>query len=114
MSDDASARDRAWSAALRLVATLSEAGARHHDLNVKNILLQHVAAGELTALALDVDRVTFGGSTDALLDANLARLARSARKWRDQHGARVSDRELAALPERARAFTGAPEPARTR
>ena len=108
MSDDAAARDQAWSAALRLVAALSESGARHHDLNVKNVLVRRGTAGELTALALDVDRVTFGGFPGALLDANLARLARSARKWRDQRGARVSEAELAAMPERARGFMAAP------
>ena len=89
--DDRALRDRAWVAAARLVAQLSAAGARHHDLNVKNVLLRATPGGELDAFVLDVDRVTFGGEPRAIAAANVARLARSARKWRDLHGARVAE-----------------------
>jgi hypothetical protein len=80
-------REEAWRAARSLVHTLDAAGARHHDLNVKNILLVHGAAG-MEAWVLDVDRVVFGTphSPDVRL-GNEARLLRSARKWRDRHGA---------------------------
>ena len=94
MSDDAALREQAWSATLRLVHTLAAAGARHADLNVKNVLLRPGIDLALDALVLDVDRVTFGGSFEQLRDANLARLLRSARKWRDLHGARVTEAEL--------------------
>ena len=90
-------RERAWSAARALVRALNAAGARHHDLNVKNIL---VAAGRsgLEAWVLDVDRVTFGRADDpAVRQGNVARLLRSARKWRDERGAVFDDREIAAL-----------------
>ena len=80
---DAAERTAALVAAARLLAQLARAGARHADLNVKNVLLSTAADGTLTAWAIDVDRVTFHpGDDDAVLAANHARLARSARKWR--------------------------------
>jgi len=91
------AREDAWAATRELVLALNAAGARHHDLNVKNILL---AAGEsgLAAWVLDVDRVDFGepGSA-AVREGNAARLLRSARKWRDVHGAVIDEEMLKAL-----------------
>lgn len=86
----------------RLLARLAGAGARHADLNVKNILLAPDATGATTAFVLDVDRVTFGPPRDsAIFRANLARLERSARKWRRERGARVSDDDLAELARMA-------------
>jgi hypothetical protein len=102
MSDDAALREQAWSAAVRLVHTLAAAGARHADLNVKNVLLRPGVDFPLDALVLDVDRVVFGGSFEQLRDANLARLLRSARKWRDLHDARVTDAELSRVSSAAR------------
>lgn len=84
----------AWDAVAELLRRLAAAGARHHDLNVKNVLLR-ARAGTLDAFVLDVDRVTF--ETGDVTEANLARLSRSARKWRDRHGAVVDESELAAL-----------------
>ena len=92
-------RDRraAWAATRALLQTMSEAGARHHDLNVKNVLLAD-SAGELTAYLLDVDRVTFGAPrAPEIAAANAARLLRSARKWRDERGASFDEREVASL-----------------
>ncbi|HWH53932.1 MAG TPA: lipopolysaccharide kinase InaA family protein [Gemmatimonadaceae bacterium] len=103
MSDDAVLREQAWGAALRLVHTLSAAGARHADLNVKNVLLRPGVEFALDAIVLDVDRVVFGGGFEQLREANLARLLRSARKWRDLHGARLSDAELSRVQSAARA-----------
>jgi 3-deoxy-D-manno-octulosonic acid kinase len=80
-----------------LVGHLSRGGFRHHDLNAKNVL---VAAGR--AYVLDVDRVTRGGDAGATLDANLARLSRSMRKWREQFNARVSESDIAQLAGAAR------------
>jgi 3-deoxy-D-manno-octulosonic acid kinase len=90
-------REAAWAATRRLVMLMHEAGVRHHDLNVKNVLLARVGS-DLTAYLLDVDRVTFGRPSDArLLEGNVRRLLRSARKWRDERGATFDERELAEL-----------------
>jgi hypothetical protein len=99
-NEDAGARERAWSATRALVRALNAAGARHHDLNVKNIL---IAAGKvgLEAWVLDVDRVEFSKADDpAVRFGNVARLLRSARKWRDERGAVFDEREIAAISGR--------------
>ena len=90
-------RSAAWAATRALVRTMNEAGVRHHDLNVKNVLLAP-SDGGFDAYLLDVDRVTFGapGAAD-IARANVARLLRSARKWRDERGALFDERELAPL-----------------
>ena len=90
-------RAAALAATAELVAALARAGARHADLNAKNVLVTYE-----TAFVLDLDRVTLGGTPSAALEANLARLARSLRKWRDRFGARVSDRDIAELEDAAR------------
>jgi hypothetical protein len=82
-------RADAWAAARALVAALDAAGARHHDLNVKNILLARRDGG-LVAYALDVDRVRFTSPTEAAA-GNRARLLRSARKWREERGAEFEE-----------------------
>jgi hypothetical protein len=102
LSDQATERAAALAVAARLVRTLSAARARHHDLNVKNILLHDDAAGNTAALVLDVDRVTFETDADVVREQNLARLLRSARKWQAQRGARVTDMELERLAELVR------------
>jgi len=82
-------RSAAWTAAADLVGNLARAGVRHHDLNVKNILLSGDGAG-LRAWLLDVDRVSFHPQGDvAVHRANVERLLRSARKWRDERAAVV-------------------------
>ncbi|MFL5619218.1 MAG: lipopolysaccharide kinase InaA family protein [Gemmatimonadaceae bacterium] len=94
-----SERATAWAATRALVRAMSDAGVRHHDLNVKNVLLAP-SQGELTAYLLDVDRVTFGTPRSAeVARANVARLLRSARKWRDERGALFDERELASLDD---------------
>ncbi len=93
---DASLRARAWTAIADLLRRLASAGARHHDLNVKNVLL-HERGNALEALVLDVDRVTFESGGGDVMAANVARLTRSARKWRERHGASVDESELAIL-----------------
>jgi hypothetical protein len=91
------ARAAAWHATRALVRALNAAGARHHDLNVKNVLLAAGPSG-LEAWVLDVDRVVFGQANAASVRVgNAARLLRSARKWRDERGAVLDERELAAL-----------------
>lgn len=90
--DGAAQRTAALAAAAQLVAGLSRAGARHHDLNAKNVLLTYE-----TAYVLDVDRMSLDEKPEAALKGNLARLARSLRKWRDRFGARVSEKDIAEL-----------------
>jgi hypothetical protein len=90
-------RSEAWRATRALVRSLNAAGARHHDLNVKNVLLTD-GEGGLVAWVLDVDRVRFGQAHAASIRVgNATRLLRSARKWRDERGAVLDERELAAL-----------------
>jgi 3-deoxy-D-manno-octulosonic acid kinase len=91
---DESLRARAWAAVADLLRRLAAAGARHHDLNVKNVLLRP-RGDALEALALDVDRVTF--ESGDVMTANVARLSRSARKWRERQGATLDESELAVL-----------------
>ena len=96
-------------AVAHLIARLSRAGAQHPDLNLKNVLLtlQHSVA---RAYVLDVDRIRFvsrGAPSDSgiagALDGNLARFARSARKWRARSAAQApSEEELVALHRAAR------------
>lgn len=95
-------------AVAQLVAALTRAGARHPDLNVKNVLL---TTGPTEAIApqayvLDVDRVVFGAAGDAAITrANVRRLLRSARKWSARHGTLLGEPELDALARAAHAGT---------
>ncbi|HUF28252.1 MAG TPA: lipopolysaccharide kinase InaA family protein [Gemmatimonadaceae bacterium] len=85
-------------ATARLIAQLGRAGAHHPDLNLKNVLLAPGPTSRLRAWVLDVDRVTFGAAGDPRVTAaNIGRLERSARKWRDERGAPVSEDDLAWL-----------------
>ena len=89
-------RVRAWAATRALLRTMNAAGVRHHDLNVKNVLLAPLPPSDaVMAYLLDVDRVTFDapGSIE-VRDGNVARLLRSARKWRDERGALFDEGEL--------------------
>lgn len=81
-----------------LLAALARVGARHPDLNLKNVLLAPGPDGALRAHVLDVDRMHFGepGSA-AIARDNLERLARSARKWRELYGARIDEADVAWL-----------------
>jgi hypothetical protein len=92
-------RAAAWEATRVLVRSLNAVGARHHDLNVKNILLSpRRAGGGFDAWALDVDRVTFAPPEAASVRVgNAQRLIRSATKWRDEKGAVLDDREVQRL-----------------
>lgn len=96
----AGSRTAAWEATRALVRTLDAAGARHHDLNVKNVLLAQGPTG-LEAWLLDVDRVVFEVPYAASVRVgNAQRLLRSARKWRDTRGGVVDEDELIALGTR--------------
>jgi hypothetical protein len=74
-------------AVVGLLKALTQAGAHHQDLNLKNILLTAGEGPGLDAHVLDVDRVRFSSPGSPLVaQANLDRLIRSLRKWRDLHG----------------------------
>ncbi len=82
-------RTAAWPAVRVLLESLAAQGVRHHDLNVKNILIADGAGGP-QAVLLDVDRVTFhSAGTAHVARRNCARLLRSLAKWRDLRGANV-------------------------
>ena len=97
MDSDAGHRIEAWHATRRLVDSLSEIGARHHDLNVKNVLLRHGMHDGLEALVLDVDRVEFRPPGENVARDNVERLLRSARKWQTMRRAPITDAEIAEL-----------------
>jgi hypothetical protein len=99
-SDHGEQRAAAMSATAQLVAQLARACARHADLNAKNVLV--VPGDPKRAWVLDVDRVTISGQPDSALEGNLARLARSLRKWRDRFGVSVSETEIDELASAAR------------
>ena len=84
-----------------LLASLARAGARHEDLNLKNVLVT-ADAQATTAWAIDVDRVTFGHPRVRAMEANLARFVRSARKWRRGRALPIEEDRLGALARRAR------------
>lgn len=89
---------RAITAAVsNLLHALWRAGARHADLNVRNILVAR-DAGAFRALVLDVDRVTFGApASPAVARANAKRLSRSIHKWRTMHGLEITDDDVARM-----------------
>jgi hypothetical protein len=73
-------------AIVKLLRSLTHAGAHHQDLNLKNVLLTAGEGPGLDAHVLDVDRVRFNAPGSPLVGkANLDRLIRSLRKWRDLH-----------------------------
>ncbi|GJG85197.1 hypothetical protein tb265_03780 [Gemmatimonadetes bacterium T265] len=101
-----------------LLAALARAGARHPDLNLKNVLLAPAPGGRVVpgarAWVLDVDvaRVLAAAgapaAAGAALAANFGRLARSVRKWAAANVADADvrarlDDALQALGSRARA-----------
>ena len=88
-------RDLMLVAVARLLSALASAGAWHADLNLKNIYIAGTGP-ELTAYLLDVDRVTFPGSSD-IAGRNFTRLVRSARKWRSRWGLDFDEDSLTRL-----------------
>jgi hypothetical protein len=93
-------RRRAWNAVTRLMKRLASAGVRHHDFNVKNVLLRRMEDELFGAYVLDVDRVAMDYTRRDAYAGNRARLRRSVEKWRDTKGARISDAEIEALRHR--------------
>jgi hypothetical protein len=97
-----------------LLHALAAAGARHPDLNLKNVLLVprgHAGADPgdaYDAWVLDVDVMRVDalaadrGRAWALNERNLARLVRSLEKWRRARALPIADLELEALHAIAR------------
>ena len=101
---DAVARALVLGAVRELLVLLARAGARHPDLNLKNILVRADERGAPRAWVIDVDRIVFHHPGDpAVAEANLRRLLRSARKLRGTRGLPVGDDELAVLAAHGRA-----------
>ncbi len=99
-------RDAIAAAVSMLMHALWRAGARHADLNARNILVTRAPEG-FRALVLDVDRVVFGRpASDAVARANRQRLSASLRKWRAQHGLDISDAEIARMTSPDRSAAG--------
>ena len=90
-------RRKIWSATSRLLRRLSTVGVRHHDLNVKNILIRTSREDLTVAYALDVDRIEFDCTRRDAYAGNRARLRRSVEKWRQTRGAKITDVEVAFL-----------------
>ena len=109
MTADTGERRAALGAAAALIGLLSACGARHHDLNLKNVLVTRASVRgsvvRLTAYVLDVDRVEFGRPGDSrITEGNLDRFMRSARKWRELHDTRVEEADLVRVAASVRRF----------
>ncbi|HEY9449843.1 MAG TPA: lipopolysaccharide kinase InaA family protein [Gemmatimonadaceae bacterium] len=82
-------------AVARLIASLTIAGARHPDLNIKNVLIAHNENGDREALVIDVDRVWFDEpGARRVTERNLRRLSRSALKWHRLHALPIVEADL--------------------
>jgi hypothetical protein len=87
---DAGTEDERWrlvEAIALLLESLQRAGARHPDLNVRNVL---ITDGGVAAV-LDVDRVTFGANAAG---ANVQRLLRSMAKRRVGYGVDLTSQQI--------------------
>lgn len=95
-------RDMAIAAAVKLLRGLTKAGAYHKDLNIKNILLTSDGSEVLEPHVLDVDRVRFSTPGSPLVaKANLGRLLRSLRKWRELNGMPFTEDEARRITREA-------------
>ena len=94
---DSADRRAAWTAVQDLLGQLAASGVRHHDLNVKNILIRRAGDNTFVAYLLDVDRVKLNLPRNAADEGNRARLLRSLEKWRDTRGVTVSGAEIETL-----------------
>jgi hypothetical protein len=94
-TSDSAERLRALGATRALLQRLAAAGVRHHDLNVKNILIR--TTDDSAAYMLDVDRVELGCSHHDADTGNRARLLRSVEKWQRTRGATIAANEIASL-----------------
>jgi hypothetical protein len=92
-------RHEALRAAAGLVASLSNAGAHHPDLNLRNILVDRSQPDR--AWVLDLDRIRFHvPGNPMVVRANTDRLERSLRKRRASGEIAIEDEEIASLRAR--------------
>jgi 3-deoxy-D-manno-octulosonic acid kinase len=89
-------RVAAWSAAGVLLRCAFDAGVKHVDLNLRNVLIARTEQS-MNAHLLDLDRAHVGSIDDAARHAMLARFHRSRRKLEDRLGGTVGARELDAF-----------------
>lgn len=83
-----------------LIASMTTAGARHPDLNIKNILVTRFDTGAVHAQVIDVDRVWFDQPGLPLVtERNVHRLTRSLHKWRRLHGLQVDDFDIRSIAD---------------
>ncbi|MEO5568583.1 MAG: lipopolysaccharide kinase InaA family protein [Gemmatimonadaceae bacterium] len=90
-------RRKGWNATSRLMKRLAAAGIRHHDFNVKNVLLRRTVDDLFTGYVVDVDRIEFDCTRRDAFAGNRARMRRSVEKWRDTRGATITTEEIDAL-----------------
>lgn len=91
-------RAAAWHAAGALLRRAFDAGVRHPDLNLRNILIAR-EAGAVHALLLDLDRAAVREPDDVARRAMLARFHRSRRKLERSCGTAVDASLLQALED---------------
>ncbi len=106
--------DAALAATLDLLANLAAHRVIHPDLNVKNILLHTPEDAPARAMVIDVDVVQLHAASAAqAMERNVARLARSLRKWNRQFGCDFADSAVADFTAAAMARTPQAEPVHT-
>jgi 3-deoxy-D-manno-octulosonic acid kinase len=88
--------DAAWRAAGALLRVAFDAGVRHPDLNLRNILVS-TAGNRVQAWLLDLDRARVEAPSASAERAMLARLRRSRRKLEKRSGRDVPATALAAF-----------------
>jgi 3-deoxy-D-manno-octulosonic acid kinase len=99
-ADGAALGEELVMAVAALLASMTIAGARHPDLNIKNILVTHHESGAVYAQVIDVDRVWFDQPGLPLVtERNLRRLIRSLHKWRRLHGLQVDDFDIQSITD---------------
>jgi hypothetical protein len=100
--------EAALEATLDLLEQLAVHRVVHPDLNVKNILLHTPGGSPPRAIVIDVDVVLIGiASPERTMQRNVARLARSLRKWKRQFGCELAEQRIAAFTAAALARTPA-------
>ncbi len=98
---DATGKEALLQTVASLLIQLSQAGARHPDLNVKNILIVRGENDGCRAWLLDVDRVWFDEpGARRVTETNVRRLTRSLLKWRQLHGISVGESDIGWLASR--------------
>jgi hypothetical protein len=88
-----------------LIASMTMAGARHPDLNIKNILVTRHDGGAVYAQVIDVDRVWFDQPLHhRVTERNIHRLTRSLEKWRRLHGLQIDDFDIQSIGDAVEAI----------